>query len=58
MFDAKVTLCVSEVVSMVATILRLAIPDALTVLRRLWLGAVGLTCVFPDYTGSPRTSGQ
>lgn len=33
-FDAKVTLYIFEVVRMVATILRLAIPDALMVLRR------------------------
>jgi hypothetical protein len=43
MFDAKVTLCVSEVMRMVATVLRLTIPDALMVLRRSWLGTVWLT---------------
>jgi hypothetical protein len=42
-FDAKVTLCVSEIVRMVATVLCLAIPDPLMVLRRFWLGAVWLT---------------
>jgi hypothetical protein len=42
MFDAKVTLCVSEVVRIVVTILRLTIPDALMVLRRFRLGAVWL----------------
>ena len=52
-FDAKVTLCISEVVRIVATILRLVILDALMMLRRFWLGAIWLTCVFPDYTGSP-----
>jgi len=43
MFDAKVTLYVSEVVSIVATILRLTIPDPLMVLRRFWLSAIWLT---------------
>lgn len=43
MFDAKVTFCISEVVRIVVTILRLVIPDALIVLRRFWLSAVWLT---------------
>jgi hypothetical protein len=42
MFDTKVTLCVSEVVRIVATILRLVILDTLMVFRRFRLGAVWL----------------